>query len=751
VVDDIKFKQVGKYTYPEERLSGMLRLNIETQVKKKYDPMVVDADIKRLYKMGYFSDVTAEKIVNSDGGITVTFVIVPKARVSHIKFDGNKKFTSLELQEQISLPVDMPLNEASLQESLKKLRDYYHGKGYNDALVSTELKQNKDETLTVLFHIEENLRMLVKRVNFVGNKAIPTPTLQGAIANRSSIFSGWAFTKTGLLQRREFRNDKLRIRELYWNKGFLDLKIKSLKVDEDPKDPEYVTLTFTLFEGRPYKVGHVYVSGGNSIPTEELEKLITLKSGDMYDNRLEKRNKKVILDKYYEKGYSNAVCKIVRIPDFQTHTVDISFRITEGQQYNIKYINISGNKITKDKVIRRELSFKPGRPVNPEEIEANKSRLMGMGYFEKVNIVQVASADPTKKDLNVTVKEKNTGRVSIGAGISDFDGAMGMLEVSEKNFDITNPKKYFRGGGQRFRARGILGVDMYGFDIDFTEPWLMDRPLALNMSAYLHQRIYDDWDEARGGFKLSLSHPVFDDFTTVIVGYNLERVKIDEMSDSSPQSLKDEEGSDWISKVSLGLHRSTLDSFTNPTEGYEANIDYDLIAKALGSSEDYYRLSLKYSHYWNFLDKAFILHVGGKVGFQDTFGGSSGEKVPLYDRYFLGGGNSVRGFEYRSMAPIDKATEDPLGGESMYIGTIELTHPIFKFIRGAIFVDAGNSVNGTGFKDLSDINVGAGYGLRINIPGQNVPIKLDLAYPIVNNVDGTSDKLRLHFSMGFSW
>ena len=188
-IKEVAFKQMGDYTYPKERLSGMLRLNIETQAERAYDPMKVNADIKRLYKMGYFSDVTAEKTVNSDGSVTITFVIVPKARVSRIKFDGNKKFTSLELQEQISLPVDMPLNEASLQDSLKKIRDFYHGKGYNDALVSTELKQNKDKTLTVLFHIEENLRVIVKEVDFVGNKAISTSTLRDAIANRSSFFS----------------------------------------------------------------------------------------------------------------------------------------------------------------------------------------------------------------------------------------------------------------------------------------------------------------------------------------------------------------------------------------------------------------------------------------------------------------------------------------------------------------------------------------------------------------------------------
>ncbi len=741
-IEKVEFKQGGGYTFPEESIS----YNVRSSKGKQFDQKIIDEDVKRLFSTGNFADVVAEKEQASDGKVNVIFKLTSKPRIRDIILKGNEKYPYEKLKDLISLEKNGPLNDKELQETLTKIRDFYTDKGYNAATVKPETQNVGEGQVDVIFDINENLRKKILSVSFTGNTEYSAWKLRDSIATQHSYLS-WLFNM-GLLNKDEIELDKERLRELYWEKGFLDFQVTSVEIIDDPEDPEYVSVTFNLSQGEPYTVQEVAVAGNTAIHTDEIIKDMRIKTDSVYDSVRVKKDMDTISGLYYALGYTDFDCKVVRVPDFKTHTVDIEFRLTEGRPYTVRDLNISGNRNTKDIVIRREMAIHPGDPVDKNRIEASKARLMGMNYFEKVDIVSVATEDADQKDVDVKVEEKDTWKFSVGAGMSDTDSLVGMVEVSNINFDLFNPNNYFTGGGQRLDLKAQYGIERGDFTANFTEPWLFGIPLRLDVSGFYHDRKYEDWSQSEGGGSVFLTKR-FLEFNSLSLGYTLEGVRIYDMSHKLSEMFQKEEGSSTVSKVTAEIARDTRDSLLEPTSGYLVSLLGEINAKVLGASDNYYRTELKASHYLSFLDDALTLHTGLKIG-QTQMIDSGKDLVPLYARYFLGGGDTIRGFPYRSISPVDY-NNDPYGGDSMLLGNIELTHPIYKFIKGAIFCDFGNVWENAWDLNLSKINVGVGYGLRIKIPYINAPVKLDLAYPIVNNQDGVSSKIRFHFNTGFSW
>ena len=444
-------------------------------------------------------------------------------------------------------------------------------------------------------------------------------------------------------------------------------------------------------------------------------------------------------------------CRPVRHEDFENKTVDIVYEITEGRKYFVRQVIITGNTETKDKVIRRDLVIHDGDPLDTRRIDVSRQRLLGMGYFENVEASAVGADALDEKDVVFKVQEKPTRyNFRIGAGASDISNFFGMAEISTDNFDIMNPGNWFYGGGQRMRIQGVLGIDNAGFNVDFVEPWLFDLPLRFEISGYMNMVDYDEWRENRVGFRTSLTRRIFDDFTSVTLGYKFEYVKINEVSHRFKDYMRENRQTDGqlVSQPSLTLERDTRDSLMDPTSGYNASLFGSVTPQFLGSSSNYYRLEAKGSYYYSFFDKAIVAMVGGKIGTVATV--NRDKDVPIFERYFLGGSDSLRGFDYRSVSPTFGHGNN-YGGQTMLQLTAEVTHPIWGPIRGAVFCDVGNAWKNSFEMDLSEINVGVGYGLRIRLPVINAPIKLDLAYPIVNNQDYESNKLRFHFNLGFSY
>ncbi len=752
-INDVKFEQKG-YAFPEE----MLKYNMQTRKGENFDQKVLDDDIKRLFSTGNFLDVQVETAETADGKMNVTVKTISKAKVKNITFKGNKKCTEDEFKDSITVKRNESLNDQQLQKTLSNLRKYYIDKGYNSVLISHSTEDAGEGYVNLVINISENLRLKINDVEFTGNTVYSSWKLKNNIATQHSYLS-WLLNM-GLYDKNEISIDKERLRELYWNLGYLDFKVTSVDLKEDA-DPEYVNITFNVEEGEIYKISEVSVSGNKQFSNDELLSAIKLKTDDIYDNRMEKKDIEAIGNFYFPLGYADFQCKAVRIPDFTSHTVNVEYRISEGDPYTVRNVYISGNHNTKDKVIRRELAIQPGDPVDNNRIEASKSRLIGMDYFEKVNIVSANTEDKGMKDVDISLEEKDTGKFSVGAGYSDSNNISGIVELSQSNFDLFNPENYFVGGGQRVKLHAEYGIDLSNFYVSFTEPWLFDIPLALDMKGFYTTRNYEYWDERYLGGQFSLTKNfsvpwinLNDDFTYAKLGYTIEQVNVNHMDDDLSPIFQNAKGTSVVSKWSLTLARDTRNNLMDPSSGYLVSALGEMNAKAMGGSDNYYKFEAVASNYYPFLNDWFVLHTGVKLGQVALMGGGSsgagGNLAPIFERYFLGGGDTVRGFSYRKISPVDSDNKG-YGGDSMILGNIELTHPIYEFIRGAAFVDIGQVREKAWNFSMDDFNIGVGYGFRVKLPYFNAPIKLDLAYPILNNQPGEKSTLRFHFNLGFTW
>ncbi len=741
-VGSVKFDQSGSTNVPKE----MLIYNLWLKPGRTFSEDKLNEDIKRLYKTGYFTDVNAVTTKASDGKINIIFKLANTPKIAKIEVKGNKEFDSNKILDQVTLHTDSPLNDSQLKESTANIRKLYEKSGYYEAKVFPQVKTNSNGMVDVTFKIIEETRLRVDEVNFTGNTVFSSWTLSDTVDTHHSYFS-WLFD-WGLVNNDVIDQDKIRLRNLYWSKGYLDFSVKDeIKIEKN--DPIYAVVTFNIFEGKPYKVTKVGITGNTVFTNKELEKLLSLKKGQTYNYDFEQHDIKALESKYARLGYADFACRPVLEPDYDTHTVTVTYEVNEGLPYTIHDVTISGNKMVKDYVIRRELPLKPGAPVDSVKIDAGKSRLMAMNYFSKVDTYTTASGVKGEKNVNYLVKEKGTSRFTIGGGYSTSDSLVGRVTYTESDFDITDPSTFFRGGGQRLSMMAQFGLTRSDGEIAFTEPWLCGIPLSMTTKGFFHQRDYEYWNERHIGFDLSLKK-TFMQFNSILLGYNLDFVNVSDMSDKYSQAFIDEqEGNSRRGALRLELARDTTDSIFSPTSGYRLSFLSEANSEITGGSSNYYKIEGRASGYWNFLDKFFILHLGAKGG---TIGGiGSGVDIPIYERYFLGGQDSIRGFDYMGVSPLSDTNHIPVGGLSMFTATADVEHPIYKWIKGDAFVDVGNAWADS-FEYGTDMNVGIGYGLRITIPQLSpAPLRLDFAYPIYRANDHYSDHLQFYFSFGVDW
>ncbi len=748
-VGRVDFLQEGSRKLPDEQI----RFNVQMRPGSEFSRNVLDEDTKRLYNTGNFADVVSEVDVQPDGKVNVTFRLKLRPRISKLELKGNAKLKTEELGKLMKVHQGMLLNDRDLRETLEALRKAYMERGYREATISPVIVPDGQDAVLLTILVDEKLRLKVNDVNFVGATVYSQRELRKAIANRYSYLNWIPFLNDylnqGLFDRSELTVDKARIRDLYHDKGYLDFKITGVDVVPDPKDPEYVNITFKVEEGKPYKVSNISVSGNTKVTSEELNQMLMLAPGDTFSRAASDDICRRIIRRYETMGYADVQCRADRTENFADHTVGVKYDITEGRKYHVRDVVIVGNTSTRDKVIRRELAIQPGDPLDRNRIEVSKQRLLGMGYFSKVETTAVNADALDEKDIRVEVKENESRyQLRLGAGASDVNSVFGMAEISTNNFDLTRPQNWFYGGGQRLRLQGIYGAENAGFNLDFVEPWLFDLPLRFEASGFMNDATYDQWDERRVGFRSSLQRKFFDDFTSATIGYKFEAVRVRDVCGRLEPYVDQNNlgGTSYVSQPSITLSRDTRDSLIDPTEGYNLTFYSAISPKIFGSSYNFYRLEGKGSYYINFFDKAIVAMVGAKIGTVSNF--DRNDEVPLYERYFLGGGDSLRGFEYRQVSP--QYNEESIGGLTMLLTTIEISHPIWGPLRGAAFCDAGNSWRNSYSMGFSQMNIGAGYGFRLKVPIINAPLRLDLAYPVLNNTENSS-KFRVHFNVGFTF
>jgi outer membrane protein insertion porin family len=450
--------------------------------------------------------------------------------------------------------------------------------------------------------------------------------------------------------------------------------------------------------------------------------------------------------------------------------------VDEGQKSYVEKIEIQGNLKTKDKVIRRELSLSPGDVFDTVRMDTSKQRLENLQYFSKVDLQPEATDPPIagRKNLIVNVEEQNTGNFTLGAGFSSVDALVGYVEVSQGNFDLFNPPT-FTGAGQKIRLRVQIGTERQDYTLSFVEPWFLNRKLSLGVDLYRHQLDFespnDIYDETRTGMKLSLTRALWSDFFIGSVSYTIEDVGIslnpgwhgweDNITAQNPQvtppnvpnAILDQTGDHFYQRFGASLAYDTRNSVTLPNHGQRSEIETEF------SSGDatFYKVETTTAWYFPGFYTGHVLEAGGRVGIADSL--SSGD-VPFYDRYYLGGLYSMRGFVYRSVAPRDPAyypgnpagiPNEPVGGDSYWFGSLEYSLPIIAkedsvSLRFALFVDAG-SVGAKSYTFSGNFDDDWGVGIRLNIPKLG-PLRLDYAVPVTHDQYNTGGG-RFQFGVGY--
>jgi outer membrane protein insertion porin family len=722
--------------------SATILSKIKSKPGDAFSQEQLNSDLKRLFGLGFFTDIAIET-EDYETGLAVIFVVVERPLISQVLFIGNKAIRSEKLKKEIKSTENEMLDETKLKGDIEQIKDMYKKKGYQRVEAKYEIEPDKEKnTVKVTITISENKRIKIRKINFVGNYNFSSRKLMKSISTRPDTL----FT-SGYLKEETLKTDLEKIKYLYESKGFLDANIAhEIKYDSTGR---WIVMTIKIEEGKKYTVGDIEITGTSIFPVREVRSKLMMVSTQPFSQTGLRQDTSNIQQFYYQKGYMLVQVDGKTTLNPQTGRVDVVYTISEGELIYIDKIKVTGNIKTKDVVIRRELRAYPGEKFDGDKLRRSKERLYNLGYFEEVTFDTEPGSSPNKQDLVVTVKETKTGEFSFGGGFSSVEQLVGFVSVTQKNFDLFNFPT-FTGDGQHLRLTGEFGTIRKNYELSWTEPWILDMPLLFGFDLYQRTRLRRSglgygFDEKRQGGDIRFGKE-FTEYLTGNLTYILEDVDISDVSSDASADLRDEEGKNRISKAVFSLAQDKRNNIYNPTRGYLISGAVEYASTLIEGNKEFTKYTTASELYFSHFDTV-VLELNGRTGISNAFGNST--KVPIYERFYAGGANTIRGYRERRIGPKDSISSDPIGGEALLIGNAECTFPLYeKVLKGAIFYDIGNvwasweDIGEGGFKS------GAGVGIRVKTPIG--PLRLDYGYPL-SKVPGERKTGRFHFtvSQGF--
>lgn len=722
-----------------EVATELVKTQMELQPGAQFTREALSNDIKRLYETGFFSHVESSVDKNSDGEYVVTVEVETQPLVRSVIFVGLDHFDADDLEDEITVKSGVPVSEKMLYEDKQAILKLYEDKSYYGTSVELKREKVSDTSYDLTWIVKEADRHKVGKVTFSGVTGVDTDDLVDAIETKKSFWS-YIFP-TGYYNPNLVSRDRYLAKQVLTKAGYLDAYISSPVTALVDKR---LNVDFAVDQGPLYHLDGIEIEGNEAFTTEELLERKPFNDGDVLSSEKVDALIKFIESKYYKLGYLE-----VNVRNFEDKRpaegkATLKLQIIEGRASTIRRIMISGNEFTQDHVIRRELAITEGAKANKNQIDASKTRLQNMNYFEEVLVMPVATTVPDQKDLKIELVEKPTGSVMLGAGFSEVDSLIGSLELSQANFDLDG-WPMFRGAGQKMRLRLEAGTERSNFELTFTEPWLYNRPLSLSSSFYLRERDWSEYDQKTVGTAWSLSRRL-KRFWSQTFSYRLERIKLEDFDESASPELKEEEGSYTVSRVGVYWVRDSRNHIYFPTAGSRFRSGLSLQSELIGAYTNSYNVELSYDLFHAVNSRDWVMHLGVDLNQANAF---EGDDLALFDRLYTGGQGSIRGFKFRDVGPVD-SNEDPLGGEMLFNATAEMIIPMAEKFKLVFFSDAGNVWEDAWDLDPSDVNVSVGVGLRIVLP--MAPISLDYGVPVVTQQKHLEDSSgRFHFSFGFNF
>jgi outer membrane protein insertion porin family len=687
------------------------------------------------------------------GGVVLTYRVVEKPLVREVKIEGNKEIKTEKIREALEVKPNAVYSPKDMTKSVAKVKKLYADSGYYLAEVEPSTAKLPSNDVAVSFKINEGEKILIKEIRFVGNTVFTARKLKKTMETSEKWFLSW-LTDAGTYKEDVLKNDVNLIADLYYNNGYVNVKVGEPKVELAP-DKKGLIVTIGITEGEQFRTGAIGFKGDLLESEAELAKKVKLKTGEVFSRMLLRGDIFTLTDLYADKGYAFANITPLTKLDNDRKTIDITFDFEKGEKVYIDRINISGNTKTRDKVVRRELKLAEGDLYSATALKKSKQSLMNLGFFEEANLSTTKGSAENKQNLNVEVKEKPTGTFSIGAGYSSLDGIIGQGSVQQANF---------MGLGLKANAAASFGSKSQTYNLGLTDPYFMDTRWTLGGDLYRTQRDYIDYTRRATGGDVKAGYPLSDTLSTFWI-YKYEEKKIFNQS----QALLDNiakglivapETDTTTSSITASLTRNTTDYHLDPTSGMINNVALEFAG--IGGTNRYLRYTgdtiIFYPAFWS-----AILSLRG------TFGQiqSLGKEIPIDEKFYLGGINTIRGYGGRTVSPYVSSNalladingvstngshaltpiRAYIGGDTEAYFNLECAFPLIKEagLKGVLFMDAGDSYDRL---DHIFTRIQASYGFGFRWFSPMGPLRLEYGIPI-NPRDGIDNKGgKLEFSMG---
>lgn len=737
-----------------------------------FDDEKVRRAFPRLWDSGLFQDLRLEK-ETVPGGIRLVAVVTERPRVTDIEFRGNKKLTTSQLKDKLKeakteIPIGSSLTPRDVAKAKAALLEAYRADGFRSAAVDATIETVSASERRVVFLVDEGDKIKIESIRFTGNTVFAQVTLRRAL-KKTHQAHWWKFWDSkDVYAQANYEEDVDSIKKLYQNKGYKDVVVKDPLLDVfvvNPKErrPEKVKrrvrISVPVVEGERFVAGSLVVEGAVLFDGTRLAKAFSdLKPGRPLNRGLIVEGMKSIDTAYRERGYIYVFMnpEYTEKPD---RVVDISIKVTEGEQYRIGRVEFSGNRTTKDKVLRRELQLFEGDVLDMESFRKGVFKITQLGYF-KIEEDPEFRVNPDKKTVDVTVKGQDTNRneVQFGAGYSQLDGVFGQFQFATRNF---------LGRGDTLSAQFQRGNRSTFFDLSFVEPWFFDERISVGGAIFNRSLNYLDVEQrTRGlnasvGFGLGLFDAVsfFYGFTDTTSRYQVFPAPQPPGGGVPPAAYADFVGR--TSAITPGYRFDSRNDPFNPTRGKRYGASLTFAGGPLGGDFSYVKALADYTWYVP-ATKRSHLALNVSAGLLRPYGG---RELPIFERFRIGGDRSVRAFQYGAIFPIDdqnRAYFNPqgalLGGDRMTVLNLEYVYYLAGPLNVVLFFDAGNAwIEGQTWNPLQ-MRSAAGVEMRIFLPifqaplrfiyGVNLDPKVILqpdGYPLQNGVEKRSEFL---FSIG---
>lgn len=738
-ISEVEIRGLGRVS------DRLVRNNLRTASGQPFESQAIRDDVATLYRLGQFSTVTADATLKADGSVMVIFDVEEQAIIQEIETVGNSEISDQELRGEIPLFAGGPRDDFLVEQSLLRIKDLYRSKGHYLAEISVDESRLIDDGI-LIFVIVEGPRVRIREVEFVGNRNYSADELGSQIKTKPSI----PFFRKGELDTDRLIDDVAALDGFYKDRGWVDVRIDDrVMLSPNSKDAKVV---FVIDEGRQYRLRRIEIaafgSGGEAskvLSKEQLLALARLQPGDRYQKPDVDDTVEVIEAAYKTIGYVDVqvIAQSVRVGE--QPEVDLILTINEGEPFLTGLILVQGNFLTKDKVIRRLIKVRPGRPLDGTLVDRAEAQIRATRLFNDVRVAiqQPTPEAPDTRDLIVEVKERNTGSFNFGAGLASDSGVFGEFSFRQQNFDIADfplsaeeliSGRAFRGAGQSFDITLAPGNEVSMYSVSLTEPHLFESNVSGQVSGYYRTRIYSQFAEERVSVSGTAAQRLGDIWVGNVSG-SVQRVKLSDFSSITPLSVYEDRGPDLFATIAGSLRRTTINDPFRPSKGSASVLS---LSKAipLEGNVDYWRFDGELTNFLtiseDFLGRKQILKLKSEIGW--IFAGSA----PTFERYYMGGRN-FRGFDFRTISPKSSQTlgdptgvngpAEPIGGDWLFFVGGQYEVPLIgESIAGVVFVDTGTVTNTPGF---SEYRVSAGFGIRLYLEALGpAPLAFDFGFPL---------------------